>query len=242
MNDVTSYSRRNCSSATTTMTMTTLLLFLVVASSSIVTEAFTTTASLSSSLTTRSRDRSKSRKRESASSGQVLLDVTARNGLIYEEIEIGTGRNIFPGDAILCYYEGSYINIEKGPFGTTQNKKITFDATDPGEPAEIIIGVGNVIQGWEIGICGEGTLEIPPMKIGGDRRLLIPSELAYGITGTADGTIPPNTDLEFEISIVNAERQQSGISAETKVKGFVGLAGFLSFMALVGFIVVTKIL
>ena len=29
-----------------------------------------------------------------------VLDVTARNGLIYEDIEIGTGRNIFPGDSV----------------------------------------------------------------------------------------------------------------------------------------------
>lgn len=181
-----------------------------------------------------------------------VLDVTARNGLIYEDIEIGTGRNIFPGDSILCYYEGAYYGEKKGgdsktglpffsglPGGT---KKIIFDATDPGEPAEIVIGVGGVIPGWEIGICGENTLDIPPMKIGGDRKLIIPSELAYGPTGTGDGTIPPNTPLEFQISILNAERKSSGISTDTKIKGFAGLVGFLAFMSLIGFVVFSQVL
>ena len=66
-----------------------------------------------------------------------------------------------PASKILCYYEGAYYGEKKGgdsktglpffsglPGGT---KKIIFDATDPGEPAEIVIGVGGVIPGWEIG-------------------------------------------------------------------------------------------
>jgi len=64
------------------------------------------------------------------------LGVVSRNGLIYEDIEIGTGRNIFPGDSILCYYIGTYQSTTKGgnnPF-SNNNKKVTFDETDAGEP------------------------------------------------------------------------------------------------------------
>ena len=157
----------------------------------------------------------------------------ARNGLSYEDVEIGTGRNIFPGDSILCYYVGSYKK--------TTGEKITFDETEPGDPADIVIGVGNVIQGWEIGICGSSGLDIPPMKIGGDRKLIIPAELAYGETGAGDGVIPPNTVLEFQIAILNAERKDSGVSDSTKIKGFAGLAGFFTFMLIFGFFVVQNI-
>ena len=127
-------------------------------SSIFVTDAFTTPTSTT---TTASLTVTKRRQGISVNPALTVLDVTARNGLIYEDIEIGTGRNIFPGDSILCYYEGAYYGEKKGgdsktglpffsglPGGT---KKIIFDATDPGEPAEIVIGVGGVIPGWEIG-------------------------------------------------------------------------------------------
>lgn len=176
--------------------------------------------------------------------------IVARNGLSYEEIEIGTGRNIFPGDAVLCYYVGTYK--ESGASGGGDNallaafskassgKTVTFDETQPGNPAEIVVGRGVVIKGWELGICGDQTLDIPPMKIGGDRKLIIPAALAYGEAGAGD-FIPPNTDLEFQIAIVNAERKDPGVSDSTKFKGFAGLIGFLVFMAGFGLVAVQNI-
>jgi len=178
------------------------------------------------------------------------LGVVSRNGLIYEDIEIGTGRNIFPGDSILCYYIGTYQSTStptKGgndfnPFSNNKKKKkVTFDKTEDGEPAEIVVGVGNSIPGWELGICGDATLEIPPMKIGGDRKLLIPAALAYGSQGAGEGVIPPNTDLEFQIEIINAERKSGGVSSSTKVKGFAGLVGFLTVSGIITFIIVQNI-
>jgi len=176
------------------------------------------------------------------------LGVLSRNGLIYEDIEIGTGRNIFPGDSILCYYIGTYQSTptkggnEFNPFSNNnKKKKVTFDKTDDGEPAEIVVGVGNSIPGWEIGICGDATLDIPPMKIGGDRKLIIPADLAYGSQGAGEGVIPPNTDLEFQIEIINAERKSSGVSSSTKVKGFAGLVGFLTVSGIITFIIVQNI-
>mmetsp|Transcript_19879 Transcript_19879/g.55396 ORF Transcript_19879/g.55396 Transcript_19879/m.55396 type:complete len:222 (+) Transcript_19879:212-877(+) len=177
--------------------------------------------------------------------------IVARNGLSYEDVEIGTGRNVFPGDSILCYYVGTYEDTGSGgagnnPFfaaiggGAGKGKTVTFDETEPGEPAEVVIGRGQVIQGWDIGICGDQSLEIPPMKIGGDRKLIIPAELAYGERGAGD-VIPPNTVLEFQVAVLNAERSDPGVSAETKLKGFAALGGFLFFMGVFGFLVVTNI-
>lgn len=176
--------------------------------------------------------------------------IVARNGISYEDVEIGTGRNVFKGDAILCYYVGTY-DTSKGSGGNDGNpffaalaggkgKKVTFDQTEPGEPAEIVVGVGQVIQGWDIGICGDQTLDIPPMKIGGDRKLLIPAALAYGESGAGD-VIPPNTDLEFQIAVINAEQTRKGVSTDTKIKGFAALGGFLVFMAGAGYLVTQNI-
>jgi len=180
-----------------------------------------------------------------SSSTSLQEAIVARNGLSYEDIEIGTGRNIFPGDAILCYYVGSYEqqpdargdNPFFGAFASAKGAKtVTFDETEPGEPAEVVVGRRQVILGWDIGICGDPALGIPPMKIGGDRKLIIPAELAYGERGAGDA-IPPNTDLYFQIDIVNAEKRDPGVSGDVKGKAFAGLVGFLTFMLLSLFVV-----
>lgn len=175
--------------------------------------------------------------------------ITARNGLQYEDVEIGTGRNVFPGDSILCYYVGTYQKESSAggdnPFFAAFSKAsggstVTFDETELGEPAEVLIGRGQVIKGWDIGICGDQSLEIPPMKIGGDRKLIIPAELAYGERG-AGSDIPPNTDLEFQVEILNAERFEQGVSGSTKLKGFAALGGFLGFMGIVLLVIVSNL-
>jgi FKBP-type peptidyl-prolyl cis-trans isomerase len=144
------------------------------------------------------------------------LGPVARNGLEFEDIEIGTGRNVFPGDTILVYYKGSY-KAQGGPFG--KSSTVVFDKTEAGDPIEILIGRGQVIPGWDIGVLGDASLEIPPMKIGGDRKLKIPSSLAYGEAGAGGGAIPPDQDLEFQIAVLNAE-QKGGMSQDVKVAGY----------------------
>ena len=68
-------------------------------------------------------------------------------------------------------------------------------------PIEFQVGMGQVIMGWDLGIPGvEG--EIPPMKVGGTRVLYIPFALGYGDRG-AGGVIPPQADLEFEVTLVD---------------------------------------
>mmetsp|Transcript_24419 Transcript_24419/g.57895 ORF Transcript_24419/g.57895 Transcript_24419/m.57895 type:complete len:170 (+) Transcript_24419:986-1495(+) len=155
----------------------------------------------------------------------------ARNGLEWDDVEIGTGRKIKPGDAILCYYEGSFQQA---------GRKFVFDATEDGEPFEVVVGKGEVIDGWDLGVLGSQGLEIEPMRIGGDRKLKIPAGLAYGPVGAGGGIIPPDQDLEFQIEIVNAQKT-GGVSGDVMTKGLVGFAGFLGFLAIVGIVIVDNI-
>lgn len=74
-----------------------------------------------------------------------------------------------------------------------------FDSSfDRKRPFRFQVGVGRVIKGWDVGILG--TDDIPPMKYGGSRQLIIPPELGYGKNG-AGGVIPPNAPLDFLIEL-----------------------------------------
>jgi|SRR6478672_12038130 len=57
----------------------------------------------------------------------------------------------------------------------------------------VTFGLDQVIKGWTVGV--------PGMKVGGTRRLIIPSEMAYGSVRAA-ANIPPNSDLVFDIELV----------------------------------------
>ena len=97
----------------------------------------------------------------------------------------GTGEAAEAGDTVSVHYVGRLLD------GTT------FDSScERGEPAAFPIGVGQVIRGWDEGI--------PGMKVGGQRRLIIPSELAYGTSGAGD-VIPPNAALVFDVELVGVQ-------------------------------------
>jgi peptidylprolyl isomerase len=105
------------------------------------------------------------------------------SGLIIEDLKEGTGAEIKVGDTIKMHYVGTLQDGTK------------FDSSyDRNEPFPTKIGVGQVIKGWDDGV--------PGMKIGGKRRLIIPSDLAYGSRG-AGGVIPPNATLIFEVEAID---------------------------------------
>ena len=99
-----------------------------------------------------------------------------------EDIEVGTGDEAASGHKVSVHYTG---------WLTDGNK---FDSSkDRGTPFEFALGGGQVIKGWDQGVAG--------MKVGGKRKLTIPSELGYGARG-AGAAIPPNATLVFEVELL----------------------------------------
>lgn len=95
----------------------------------------------------------------------------------------GTGAEAKPGDEVTVQYVG--VGYESGE---------EFDSSWSGnKPFPLTLGAGLVIPGWEQGIEG--------MKVGGQRQLVIPPELAYGEAG-APPSIGPNETLVFVIDLL----------------------------------------
>lgn len=108
---------------------------------------------------------------------------TPSAGLKIEDILVGSGAAAKNGDIIAVHYTGTL----------TDGKK--FDSSrDRGTPIEITLGAGEVIKGWDQGILG--------MKVGGQRKLTIPSDLAYGATGRPP-VIPANATLIFDVELMS---------------------------------------
>jgi peptidylprolyl isomerase len=111
--------------------------------------------------------------------------VTTPSGLKYVDIVEGTGAAPEKGQTVSVHYTGTLENGTK------------FDSSrDRGQPFEFPLGAGRVIKGWDEGIAS--------MKIGGQRKLIIPAELGYGSRG-AGGVIPPNATLLFDVELLGAK-------------------------------------
>ncbi len=75
--------------------------------------------------------------------------------------------------------------------------KLTRSAANKkGKPFSFTIGEGSVIAGWDIGVAG--------MSVGGERRIVIPAEKAYGKKG-APPNIPPNSELIFDLKLLEVK-------------------------------------
>lgn len=103
---------------------------------------------------------------------------------------VGEGDEAMVGQMVSVHYTG-WLFDKNAP----ENKGVKFDSSrDRDEPFEFPLGQGQVIQGWDIGVAG--------MKVGGQRTLIIPSEMGYGARG-AGGVIPPNAVLIFDVELLD---------------------------------------
>ena len=105
------------------------------------------------------------------------------SGLAYQDLKVGDGKEAKTGDTVSVHYTGWLAEND-----------FVFDSSHKrGEPFTFELGAGRVIKGWDEGVAG--------MKVGGKRKLFIPAKLGYG--PRQQGDIPPNSDLVFEVELLD---------------------------------------
>ena len=123
--------------------------------------------------------------------GTSKLDAT-RNELQKIDVKQGTGAEASAGKPVVVHYTGWLYDTSKPDSHGTK-----FDSSrDRGEPFGFVLGAGRVIKGWDEGVAG--------MKVGGQRTLVIPPQMAYGERG-AGGVIPPNATLIFDVELLDVK-------------------------------------
>lgn len=102
-----------------------------------------------------------------------------------KDVKIGTGKEAKDGAAVTVHYTGTLQNGKKFDSSKDRNQPFTFQ-----------LGRGEVIKGWDRGVKG--------MKVGGIRKLVIPSSLGYGPNGSPP-IIPPNAVLNFDVELLKVD-------------------------------------
>jgi peptidylprolyl isomerase len=112
-------------------------------------------------------------------------EIVTPTGLKYLDLKVGEGPEATAGKNVKVHYIGRLENGTK------------FDSSlDRQEPFTFRLGAGEVIEGWDQGVAG--------MKVGGKRKLIIPSDLGYGEQGAGEA-IPPGATLIFEVELLGIE-------------------------------------
>ena len=113
-------------------------------------------------------------------------EVIMENGLVIEDLVVGDGTEAQDYNKVVVNYTG-----------TLEDGSIFDSSLKPGRtPFTFTLGAGSVIKGWDLGVKG--------MKVGGKRKLTIPSDLGYGDNG-AGNVIPPGATLIFEVELLEVE-------------------------------------
>lgn len=125
---------------------------------------------------------------------------TLPNGLKYYDLKVGSGTEAVKGSRVAVHYVAKWKGIT---FMTSrQGMGITG-----GTPYGFDVGAserGAVLKGLDLGVQG--------MRVGGQRILIVPPELAYGNTGIQE--IPPNATLEFDVELISIKQSPFGSSVK----------------------------
>lgn len=116
-----------------------------------------------------------------------------RSGLGYCDVAVGSGEEVPFAELINIHYTARFTD------------DIVFDSSyKRARPLTMRLGMGKVIKGLDQGILGGGG--VPPMHVGGKRKLYIPPHLAYGPEPagcfSGDCNIPGNATLVYDVNFV----------------------------------------
>ncbi|HSN97349.1 MAG TPA: FKBP-type peptidyl-prolyl cis-trans isomerase [Candidatus Nanopelagicales bacterium] len=114
--------------------------------------------------------------------------------LIKEDLTVGTGPEAKDGDLVRVHYTGRL-----------KKNNLQFDSSVGKAPFTFTIGKGQVIKGWDLGVAG--------MKVGGKRKLTIPSRLGYGDAGSPP-KIPGKATLVFDVELLGIGEEQAAGAAD----------------------------
>jgi FKBP-type peptidyl-prolyl cis-trans isomerase FkpA len=106
------------------------------------------------------------------------------------DLVVGEGTEAVASSLVTVHYTGWLYNAAQ-----PDQKGAQFGSSGGLAPFSFTLGNGSVIAGWDQGLTG--------MKVGGLRRLVIPSSLAYG--ATRSGPIPPYATLVFEVELLDVQ-------------------------------------
>jgi FKBP-type peptidyl-prolyl cis-trans isomerase FkpA len=121
-------------------------------------------------------------------SGTPMAPTTTSAPYSQTDLAIGTGATAAANNNVTVAYTGWLHNS-----GRPDAKGNQFDSGS----ITFVLGTGRVIAGWDRGITG--------MRVGGQRRLVIPPELAYGNNTPDPSRIPPNATLVFDVQLNNVQ-------------------------------------
>ena len=107
------------------------------------------------------------------------------------DLLVGDGADATPGRSLSVNYTGWLYDPAQ-----PEQKGRQFDTSVGRAPFTFTLGAGRVIPGWDLGVAG--------MKVGGQRRLIIPPDLGYGSSGSGTA-IPPNATLVFDIELLGVQ-------------------------------------
>jgi FKBP-type peptidyl-prolyl cis-trans isomerase FkpA len=110
------------------------------------------------------------------------------------DLVVPDGEGVSQGQVAVVHYTGWLYD----PYAPDHKGKKFDSSRDRGQPFRFEIGAGKVIKGWDEGVQG--------MRVGGQRRLIVPASLGYGSEGAPGGAIPPNSALVFDIELLAIEQ------------------------------------
>jgi peptidylprolyl isomerase len=112
-----------------------------------------------------------------------IPDAAPPADIVINDLVVGDGEEATAGRDVEVHY-----------VGVAWSNGRQFDASwDRGDTFSFRLGAGQVIEGWDRGVQG--------MRVGGQRRLTLPPQLAYGSRG-AGGVIGPDETLVFVVDLV----------------------------------------